>query len=126
VFPLSTRTVPKTLALCLTKKAGRLTGREFRFLRTLFGLAQQSLAEMLGVTEAAVRLWERTGKVPKQGDAAVRLLVLEKLNGDGRWSEMIERINTVDRLVNQQIVARTRQHNWTAKRQAEKPELEIA
>lgn len=116
----------KTLALCLTKKEGRLTGKEFRFLRTLLCLAQRSLAEMVGVTEGAVSLWERTGKVPKQGDAAVRLLVLEKLDGDGRWSDMIERINTVDRLVNQQIVARTRQHNWTAKRQTERPELETA
>jgi hypothetical protein len=81
---------------------------------------------MLGVTEQAVSLWERTGKVPKQGDALLRLLVLEKQNGGGKASEMIERINTVDRLMNQQIIAKARSHKWTTKRQAEAPELETA
>lgn len=81
---------------------------------------------MTGVTEGAVSLWERTGKVPKSGDALARLLVLEKLAGDGKVSEIIDRINTVDRLVNQQVVARARQHKWTAKAQAERPELEPA
>ena len=52
--------------------------------------------------------------------------MLEKLNGDGKLSEVIERINTVDRLMNQQIVARARQHKWVAKGQAERPELETA
>lgn len=117
----------RAIALCLTKKPGRLTGKEFRFLRSLLGLAQHNLADMVGVTEQSVSLWERTGKVPKQGDAAMRLIVLEKFNGDGSWSKMIERINTVDRLVNQQIVFREQRHKWVGKPQSEKPkELELA
>lgn len=116
----------ETLAMCLTRKEGRLTGKEFRFLRTMLLLSQDSLAKMTGVTEGAVSLWERTGKVPKSGDALARLLVLEKLEGDCKVSEIIDRINTVDRLVNQQVVARARQHKWTAKAQAERPELEPA
>jgi putative transcriptional regulator len=111
------------LALCLTKKEGRLTGKELRFLRTMLLLSQESLAKMTGVTEGAVSLWERTGKVPKSGDALARLLVMEKLKGDGSVTEVIDRINTVDRLVNQQVVARARQHKWTAKAQAAKPDL---
>ena len=116
----------KAIALCLTHKPGRLTGKEFRFLRTLLGLAQRSLADMVGVTEQSVSLWERTGKVPKQGDAAMRLIVLEKINGDGRWSEMIERINAVDRLVNQQIVFREQRHKWVGRPQADRPDLQAA
>jgi DNA-binding transcriptional regulator YiaG len=116
----------EALAICLTNKPGRLTGKEFRFLRTLLRLSQHNIAPMVGVTEQAISLWERTGKVPISGDAMVRLLVLEKLTGDGKRSEVIDRINTVDRLMNQQIVARARQHKWTAKGQAEKPELEAA
>lgn len=54
------------------------------------------------------------------------MLVLEKLNGDSKLSEVIDRINMVDRLMNQQIEARARQHKWTAKGQAERPELEAA
>lgn len=114
------------LAIWLTKKPGRLTGKEFRFLRTMMCLSQESLAKMIGVTDQALSLWERHGKVPKTGDAVVRMLITEKLQGDGKMSEMLERINTVDRLVNQQIVAKARQHRWTAKNQAEKPELEAA
>ena len=111
------------LALRLAKKEGRLTGKELRFLRTLMCLSQANLAKMVGVGEQAVSLWERTGKVPKSGDALARLLVLEKLAGDGKMTEVIDRINTVDRLVNQQIVARAARHKWTAKTQAEKPEM---
>lgn len=113
----------KAVAMCLTKKPGRVTGKEFRFLRTLLGLAQHNLADMMGVTEQSISLWERTGKVPKQGDAAMRLIVLEKFNDDGRWSKMIERINAVDRLVNQQIVFREQRHKWIGKSQADKPEM---
>lgn len=115
-----------TLALWLTNKPGRLTGKELRFLRTQLCLSQSSLATMMGATEQSVSLWERTGKVPKSNDALVRMIVLEKLEGDGKVSEVIDRINTVDRLVNQQIVARARLHKWTAKAQAEKPTVEHA
>lgn len=111
------------LAKWLTHKPGRLTGKELRFLRTLLCLSQASLAAMMGATEQSVSLWERTGKVPKTSDALVRMLVLEKMNGDGKISQVIDRINTVERLVNQQIVARARLHRWTAKPQADKPNL---
>lgn len=112
------------LAKWLTQKPGRLTGKELRFLRTLLCLSQAGLGAMLGATEQSISLWERTGKVPKTSDALLRMLVLEKFNGDGKVSQVIDRINTVEALVNQQIVARARQHRWTAKFQAEKPELE--
>ena len=111
----------RALALYLTDKPGPLTGREFRFLRTLLGLAQRSLADLVGVTEQSVSRWERTGTVPKQGDAALRLLVLEKFNGDGRWSRMIERINTVDRLANQQSVFREQRRKWVGQARAGRP-----
>lgn len=116
----------ETIARCLVNKAGRLTGKEFRFLRSLLGLAQRSLADMLDVTEQSVSLWERTGKVPKLQDAVLRKFVLEHLDGDGKLTDLIARTNTVDRLLHQQIVVRARDHKWTAKSQAEKPELESA
>ncbi|MGH8759518.1 MAG: transcriptional regulator [Burkholderiales bacterium] len=114
------------LALDLTKKAGRLTGKEFRFLRTMLCLSQQSFGNMQGLSEQAVSIWERTGKVPVPADAMMRMLVLEKLEGDGKMSVIIERINTVERLVNQQIVASEHRHKWRSKTQAEKPELATA
>lgn len=114
------------LAIHLTEKPGRLNGKEFRFLRSLMCLSQQSLAKMVGVTEQALSLWERTGKIPKSGDVVVRMLVLEKLTGDGKMSEIIDRVNTIERLVNQQIVAKARSHKWSTRTQAEKPEAAYA
>jgi len=112
----------KVLAMWLTKKEGRLTGKEFRYLRGMLCLSQLNAAQMLGVTEGAVSLWERTGKVPSASDALMRLLVLEKMEGDGKVGEIIHRVNAVDRLVNQNIVASERGHKWSAKAQEGRPE----
>lgn len=114
------------LATDLANKAGRLAGKEFRFLRTMLCLSQQSFAKMHGVSEQAVSLWERTGKVPKAADIMLRMLILERFNGDGKITEVIDRINTVERLVNQQIVAKESNHKWSSIAQAEKPELVAA
>jgi len=114
------------LAIDLTDKVGKLNGKEFRFLRAILCLSQQSFANMHGVTEQAVSLWERYGKVPKAADVMLRMLVLERFTGDGKITEVINRINTVERLVNQNIVAKERNHKWSSKAQAEKPELVAA
>ncbi len=114
------------LAIGLTNKKGRITGKEFRFLRTMACLSQKSLAHMVGVSEQSLSLWERTGKVPVSGDALIRMLTIERLAGDGKISDVIHRINTVDRLVNQKIVAHATQRKWTAKTQKGKPELALA
>lgn len=105
----------KLLAVRLTKKEGRLSGKEFRYLRGMLCLSQLNTARMLGVTEGAVSLWERTGKVPSASDTLMRLLVLEKLEGDGKVGVIIDRVNAVDRLVNQNIVASERGHKWSTK-----------
>lgn len=112
----------EALALNLTEKKGRLTGKEFRFLRLWLCMSQEGIARLMSVQEQSVSLWERTGKVTKSGDTLARLLVLERLNGDGKIEEIITRINTVESLVNQKIVARATQHKWTAKVRFEKPE----
>lgn len=109
------------LAIHLTGKTGRLSGKEFRFLRVLLCLSQQGFASMQGVSEQSVSLWERTGKLPKPADATIRMLVLEKLDGDGKMSKIIDRINTVERILNQQIVATERRRKWRTVSQAEKP-----
>lgn len=105
----------KVLALSLAKKQGRLTGKELKFLRVVMGLSQQGLGKWLGVGEQAVSLWERTGKVPQAGDSLTRMLISEKLNGNCKVTDVIERINTVERILNQRIVARETRRKWTSK-----------
>lgn len=107
----------KVIATELAKKKGKLTGKELRFLRTMLELSQGNFARCVGHTEQSVSLWERTGKVPKAADVLARLMVAEKLNGNARLSEVLARINDVDRLVNQRIVAKERGHKWKSRSQ---------
>lgn len=108
----------QVLALDLTKKKGSITGKELKFLRIVIDLSQEGLGRLLGATEQSVSLWERTGKVPKNSDSLTRMLVSEKLNGNCKVTEIIERINTVERICNQRIVARETKHKWRAKHEA--------
>lgn len=104
-------------------KRGSLTGQEVRFLRTSMLLSQKSLGEMLGVTDQAVSLWERDqSPIPSAADALLRLMALKKVSGDGDVLKVLERVNTVDRLVNQRIVAKAKNHHWTAKAEDEAAE----
>lgn len=105
-----------TITQNLIEKKGRLTGMEFRFLRTVMGMSQIGIAGMLGVQEQSVSLWERTGKVPKAQDALHCLIANERLaKGNCGIAEVIERSNVVERLVSQRIVAEERGNRWTAK-----------
>lgn len=114
----------RLLATQLIKKKGPLTGKEFRFLRTMLLLSQKSLADMVQVTEQSVSLWERRGKVPAAAEAVLRMLIADKFEGDCQMAAVIDRINTVDRLVNQKLVARARMHKWSAKEVPEDEEEE--
>lgn len=102
----------KLLATDVAKKEGPLSKKEFRFLRNMLCLSQKNLAEMVGVSEQAVSLWERYGKFPKVQDAVIRTLVLDALDGHGDMKAAIERTNIVDRLTNQKRVASAKSHKW--------------
>ncbi len=104
----------QVLVAAVLKKKGRMTGKELRFLRTELGLSQDNLGRCLGATDQSVSLWERTGKVPAQTDALVRLLVIERLRGNETVTAILNRINDVDRLVNQRIVAKETRKRWTS------------
>lgn len=104
----------KALALSLTKKKGRLTGKEFRFLRTCMCLSQERLGKIVGATEGAVSLWERHGKVPKTEDAVMRMLVLDKYAEDGNMEKALLLANDVDRMLSK-LVAKARDHTWKAR-----------
>lgn len=104
----------QVLALGLIEKKGRITGKELKFLRVVMGLSQEGLGKLLGVSEQSVSLWERTGKVPQTADSVTRMLVSEKLDGNCKVSDVIERINTVERIINQRIVARETRRKWSS------------
>src|SRR6266581_2908061 len=64
----------KAICMALSSKPGKVTGAEFRYIRSGLLLSQKSLGQLLGCTEQAVAKWEKTGKVPKTADYVVRMI----------------------------------------------------
>lgn len=116
----------KVIALGLLEKGGRITGKELRFLRLALNLSQASLAKLVGASEQSLSLWERTGKVPQHADTITRLLISDTLNGTSKVRHIVDRINDVERLCNQKIVATERHHKWSSKTEVQREELEPA
>ena len=105
----------RLLAMQLVKKPGRLTGKELRFLRVQMGLSQSGLAKLQGVSENAVSLWERHGKVPRAHDALTRLYYLGQTDGNTTLKQAIDRVKTIESLVHQKIVAKATGGKWSSK-----------
>ena len=94
------------IANTLIDKPGRLTGKEFRFLRTQLGLSQEALGAMLGFSENAVSLWERKDSVPAACDQWLRMSVLAKLEGNTKLVDAIARTQTVHKLIYSKYVVK--------------------
>jgi len=94
------------IANTLIDKPGRLTGKEFRFLRTQLGLSQEALGVMLGFSENAVSLWERKDTVPAACDQWLRMSVLAKLEGNTKLADAIARTQTVHKLIYSKYVVK--------------------
>ena len=88
-----------TAAICLalSKKPSKLTGVEFRYLRTGLLLSQTSLGQMLGVTGQSVALWEKTGRVPKMADSLIRLIYTAHTRGDEQVKNIVTALNESER-----------------------------
>ncbi len=89
-----------------------LTGAELRFLRKEIGLSQKRLADLLGTTEQTVSLWERRGRIPKGYDRLVRLLFLEKLDGNIKIQEIINRLIELDNHQTEKLVFSDTSSGW--------------
>ncbi|MBB3192820.1 hypothetical protein [Roseateles terrae] len=111
------------LAQRIVGKPGRLSGKEFRFLRVQMGISQAALARAQGVSEQAVSLWERHGKVPKANDALIRLCYLSHAQGDEPLRKAFHRVMEVERLIHQKIVATAGPKGWksTVEEEATQP-----
>jgi putative transcriptional regulator len=110
-----------TKAICraLTKKPQRLTGVEFRYLRLHLEMSQKSLAKYFGNSEQSVAIWEKTGRVPKWADHLIRVVWIAKNDGNTAIKHAVDRINDVDRLLNQRIVLHDTRSGWKSKIETE-------
>ena len=101
----------RVLAQALTNRP-HLTGTEVRFLRKEMGLTQRGLGELLGVTDQAVALWERKGRLPKTADRLLRLIYVEHDKGNAPIRTTIQRINDMDSLDHEPIIAEEARGRW--------------
>ena len=110
-----------SICIALTKKAGVLTGSEFRYIRSAgMLLSQPALGKLMGIDGQSVARWEKTGKVPKWADKLVRLMYLAQAEGNEPISSAVERVKTVERLVKQRIVVKESRGQWKPSLQEEK------
>ncbi|MFA7239957.1 MAG: hypothetical protein WC091_07575 [Sulfuricellaceae bacterium] len=102
----------RAVCLALVNKPHKLTGREFRYLRQNLLLSQDSVASLLGCPEQAISLWERHGKVPLWADKLLRMVYIARVQGDTTIKEAIDRLNFVDRVVNEKIIFHETEEGW--------------
>ena len=102
-----------SICIALTKKAGVLTGIEFRYIRSAgMLLSQPALGKLMGIDGQSVARWEKTGKVPKWADKLARLLYLAQAQGNEPIGAAVDRVKTVERLIKQKIVVKESRGQW--------------
>ncbi|NML61142.1 hypothetical protein HHL21_08625 [Massilia sp. RP-1-19] len=113
----------KAICMALSNKPGKLTGAEFRYIRSGLLLSQKSLGKLLGCTEQAVAKWEKTGKVPKTSDLVVRMIYKQSHDGKEGVGATVEMLNTIDRISHSRIIISEAHHKWTSKVEDQEPAL---
>jgi putative transcriptional regulator len=109
----------KVICHALTKKPQLLTGVEFRYLRLHLGMSQKSLAQLFGNSEQSIANWEKTNRVPKWANQLIRLIWTGKEEKKTTVGNLVDRINDVDRLLNQRIVLHDTRSGWKSKIETE-------
>lgn len=96
---------------CLAEKA-TLTSAELRFLRKEIGMSQRALALFLGTTEQTVSLWERGANVPDGEARLLKALYLEKIDGNVKIAELLERLTELDSKVQEKLIFQDTDSGW--------------
>ena len=105
----------RTVCSALAKKRGRLTGSEFRYVRLGLRLSQKNLARLLGNNGQTVALWEKRGNVPVWADRNLRMLWIAREDGNAAIGRVMDRLNTVDHLLNEQIIVEEGRRGWKSR-----------
>ena len=91
---------------------GHMTGAEFRFLRKELDFSQTRFGALLDVSEEAVSLWKRRGRIPKSACRWMQALYLESVNGNVRVKDLIEQLANLDREQHDKLVFEDTETGW--------------
>ena len=85
------------IALSLTEKPARLSGREFRFLRIMLDMSQKGVGEYFGKDAQTVALWEKRDKINEDVDFLIRHIYRQAaIDKSDSYVEMVNRLNQLD------------------------------
>ncbi|NOX08391.1 MAG: helix-turn-helix domain-containing protein [Gammaproteobacteria bacterium] len=93
----------KVLGIKIAKDKPHLSSKEFRFLRIELDMSQNTLANILGVSESTIRNWEndRTNEITLSAERLLRTIYITKVNdeynGDCHIRELVEHISQLNR-----------------------------
>jgi len=105
----------RAIACDLVEKEQRLTGKQFRFLRTELSLSQASLAHILGVKELTVGRWEKgETEIPLATDAVLRKMYSDTIVGkkSETMRQLLERIADLEEAIDEKIIKQGSNHEW--------------
>jgi len=103
----------RAIGIALVRQRARLTGKEFRFLRSELLLSQASLAKILGVRELTVARWEKgQSEIPLSADAIVRQLFAESIGKNGPIKELLERIADLEDDIDRTLTLGQSKRKW--------------
>ena len=103
----------QAICLALAGKPGRLSGKEFRYLRQGgMLLSQPALGRMLGADAQSVARWEKSGRVPMWADKLMRILYSAHTNGEEPIREAIERSRATEAVNPHRILLTETRRGW--------------
>ena len=88
----------RAIAMNIVESSYPLDAKTFRFLRKELDMSQKQVAQINGVDEQTVSLWERARiPVPQSAELLLRALAGETMKGHSELKKLIERYNSLDR-----------------------------
>lgn len=92
----------KAIGLFLVSNKKDLSADEVAFLRHEMLMSQSTLAKLLGMSEQAVRRWEKGSvSIPKPSESLLRLLYREHVhNRDGKIAQVLKKIADLEESLN--------------------------
>ena len=101
------------IALDLIRGKRLLAGREVRFLRKELHLSQEGLGLFLGCSGQSVARWEKGQcEMPGAADRLLRLLYLERAQGNAQIEQKLESLKDLDTLWHEERCFREEEHHW--------------